>query len=157
VKVFIKLIASGLFAGYAPIAPGTIGSIWGIIIYLLFYRYPLLFRFITILIFIAGFLISEKAEIIFQKKDSEKIVIDEIASMCLVYIFINPEYLMLITGFILFRVFDIIKPIPARKIEKLSGAKAVMIDDVIAAVYTILSVFVISRLQIMGILPMWYI
>jgi phosphatidylglycerophosphatase A len=157
VKILIKLIASGLYAGYSPIAPGTVGSLWGVVLYLLFYRHACAFLFITAVLFVLGFAISERAEALFSEKDSKKIVIDEIASMCLVYIFINPEYIMLVSGFVLFRFFDIIKPIPARKIEKLSGAKAVMGDDLIAAVYTIFLLFIINSLQAAGILPVRYI
>jgi phosphatidylglycerophosphatase A len=156
-KGIIKLIASGFYAGYSAMAPGTVGSLWGVVIYILLYKNPILFLLVTAAFFVAGFFVSESAERIFNRKDSDKIVIDEIASMCLVYIFIKPEYYMLISGFVFFRFFDIIKPIPARRIEKLSGAKAVMLDDVVAAIYTILCLLAIHRLQLWGILPMRYI
>jgi phosphatidylglycerophosphatase A len=152
-KAFVKLIASGFFAGYSPIAPGTIGSLLGIVIYILLYRYPSAFALTTLILFFVGFLVSGNAEKLFGKKDSERIVIDEIASMCLVFMFIKPDWLMLISGFILFRFFDIIKPPPAKIFERFSGAKAVMLDDIIAAVYTIIVLFAISRFQAEGILP----
>jgi phosphatidylglycerophosphatase A len=156
-KILIKLIASGFYAGYSPIAPGTLGSLWGVVLYFLFHRHASVFLSITAFLFVLGFLISERAEVIFNEKDSKKIVIDEMASMCLVYIFIKPEYIMLVSGFVLFRFFDIIKPVPARKIEKLSGAKAVMGDDLVAAVYTVLLLLTINSLQAAGILPVKYI
>jgi phosphatidylglycerophosphatase A len=137
-KALIRLLASGFFAGYSPIAPGTVGSLWGVVIYILLYRYPLIFALATLILFIIGFSVSGKAEELFEKKDSKKIVIDEIASMCLVYAIIRPgNWLMLVLGFVLFRVFDIIKPPPARKIEGFSGAIAVMLDDIVAAIYTV--------------------
>ena len=155
-KTLIKLIASGFYAGYSPIAPGTLGSLWGVVLYFLFHRHTSAFLFITAFLFILGFAISERAEVIFNEKDSKKIVIDEMASMCFVYIFIKPEYIMLVSGFVLFRFFDIIKPVPARKIEKLSGAKAVMGDDLVAAAYTVLLLLIINSLQAAGILPVKY-
>jgi phosphatidylglycerophosphatase A len=108
VKILIKLIASGLYAGYSPIAPGTVGSLWGVVLYLLFYRHACAFLFITAVLFVLGFAISERAEALFSEKDSKKIVIDEIASMCLVYIFINPEYIMLVSGFVLDLLPDLV-------------------------------------------------
>jgi phosphatidylglycerophosphatase A len=152
-KAFVRLIASGFFTGYCPIAPGTIGSLWGIAIYILLYRYPETFVLATFILFIIGFSVSGAAEQLFGKKDSERIVIDEVASMCLVFIFIKPDWLMLILGFMLFRFFDIIKPPPAKIFEKLSGGKAVMLDDIVAAVYSIIALFALSCLQAEGILP----
>jgi phosphatidylglycerophosphatase A len=105
------------------------------------------------LLFILGFLVCTKAEAIFGKKDSGRIVIDEIASMCLVYLFIKPSWGMLILGFIIFRVFDIVKPPPARKVQEFSGSRGVMLDDIIAACYTVAVLFVIYIVKEAGILP----
>jgi phosphatidylglycerophosphatase A len=149
----IKFISSGLGAGYCPIAPGTIGSLWSVAIYLLLYPYPAALISSALLLFVAGFAVSRRAELLFGEKDSKRIVIDEIASMCLVSIFIKPDWFMLGSGFLFFRFFDIVKPPPARMLEGLSGARAVMLDDVVAAVYTILMLFVFNKLQAGGILP----
>lgn len=146
-KTIIKMVSSGLYAGYSPVAPGTIGSLLGVLIYLQLISYPSLYILAVLLLFTLGFLICGKAEEIFGKKDSPKIVIDEVASMCLVYLFIKPTWFMLITGFILFRIFDIIKPPPARKLEKVSGSKGVMLDDLIAACYTIITLFAIYMIK----------
>lgn len=156
-KVIIRMIASGLYTGYSPIAPGAIGSLWGILIYLLLHKHPVIFIFVTMLLFIIGFLVCAKAEEIFDEKDSKRIVIDEIASMCLVYLFIKPGWFMVITGFLIFRFLDVIKPPPARRAEKLSGSLGIMLDDVIAAVYTIVILFIIYLLNAAGILPLFYI
>ena len=152
-KLLVKLIASGFGAGYFPIAPGTVGSIWGVVMYILLYRYPLAFVLSTVILFVIGFMVSGRAEGLFAEKDSRKIVIDEIASMCLVFMFIKPDWLMLAAGFLVFRFFDIIKPAPARRVERFSGGKAVMFDDIIAAIYTILILFALNKLQAEGILP----
>ncbi|TRZ80039.1 phosphatidylglycerophosphatase A [bacterium] len=152
-KLLVKLIASGFGAGYVPIAPGTVGSLWGVAIYVLLYRYPSVFVLSTLILFYIGFAVSSRAEKLFGEKDSKKIVIDEIASMCMVFMFIKPDWLILLTGFLLFRFFDIVKPPPARMVEKYSGAKAVMLDDVIAAAYTIMVLFALSSFQKAGILP----
>jgi len=152
-KLLVKLIASGFGAGYSPIASGTVGSIWGVVIYILLYRYPSAFVLSTVILFVIGFMVSGRAEGLFAEKDSRKIVIDEISSMCLVFMFIKPDWFMLLAGFLLFRFFDIIKPPPARKIEKFSGGKAVMLDDIVAAAYTIAVLFALTRFQSAGIFP----
>lgn len=137
-KTVIKMVSSGLYIGYSPVASGTLGSIWGVLIYLQLREFPAIYIFVVMLLFIVGFLLCTKAEEIFGKKDSPKIVIDEIASMSLVYLFIKPTWFMVISGFILFRIFDIIKPPPGRKVQSLPGSAGVMLDDVVAAVYTII-------------------
>jgi phosphatidylglycerophosphatase A len=92
-------------------------------------------------LYVVGFLICQKAEEEFKKKDSSRIVIDEIASMCFVYLFIKPTMSMLVLGFVIFRIFDIIKPPPARRLQNLPGARGVMLDDVVAAWYTIIVLY----------------
>ena len=153
----IKILASGFYAGYSPVASGTVGSLWGVLIYLLLYKYPHLLILVTFLLLLLGFLICTKAEEIFGEKDSKRIVIDEIAGICLVYLFIKPTWLILIIGFLLFRFFDIIKPLPARRLEKLPGALGIMLDDMVAAIYTILVILVIYIFKLTEILPMLYI
>lgn len=143
-KRIIKLISTGFYLGYSPIAPGTVGSLLGVLIYLLLRELVYVYIAVTLLLFIVGFIVSEKAEEIFNEKDSPKIVIDEIASICLVYIFIKPTWLMVGFGFLLFRVFDIMKPYPAKRLEKLSGSKGIMLDDLVAACYAILGVVILN-------------
>jgi phosphatidylglycerophosphatase A len=150
----IKLIASGLYTGYVPQAPGTAGSLLGIALYILTKRHENFFLIITLVLFAIGFLACEKAEEIFGEKDSQKIVIDETASMCLVCLFTQHDWIMLIAGFIFFRFFDIVKPYPAKQAEKLKGSKAVMLDDMVAALYAICVLF---ALRLSGILPVWNI
>lgn len=138
----IKMVSSGLYLGYSPLAPGTLGSIWGLLIYLQLREFPGVYILTVTLLFAVGFLLCGKAEQIFGRKDSPRIVIDEIASMSLVYLFIKPTRFMIISGFLLFRIFDIIKPSPAKRIQALSGSAGVMLDDVVAAIYTIIALAV---------------
>jgi phosphatidylglycerophosphatase A len=87
-------------------------------------------------VFLLGLITSNNAEKILGK-DSKHIIIDEFCGYLLSVVFVpkNTEYLLV--GFILFRVFDILKPPPIRKIEKgISGGAGVMLDDILAAVYT---------------------
>ncbi len=131
----IKFIATGAYSGYSPIAPGTAGSVVGISIYLLSISFQLSafsYLLLTISIVFIGIWVSGKAEEIFEKKDSQKIVIDEIAGM-LISLFMLPQgFFIVLSGFIIFRVLDIAKPFYI--LEKLPGGWGVMMDDVAAGI-----------------------
>jgi phosphatidylglycerophosphatase A len=154
VKFIIKLIATFFYTGYFPIAGGTFASLVSVFIYILLpVSAPARVLFVFFL-FLTGFLVSGRAEALLQSKDSGKIVIDEVASMSLICLFAQRDYLFLTCGFLCFRFFDIVKPPPIKRIEHMTGSKAVMLDDLAAALYTILALFLISRLQRAGILPL---
>jgi len=95
-----------------------------------------------------GVFSSAKLESDSGVKDPSYIVIDEFACMFPVFFLIPPRPAYVLTGFILFRLFDILKPPPIRQIEKIKGGWGVMLDDLAAAVYTnlILHVLVYSRI-----------
>lgn len=69
-------------------------------------------------------------------KDSSKVVIDEVAGMCLTLLFIPVKWQYMVVGLVLFRLFDIVKPLYIRRMEKLNGGWGVMLDDVLAGVYS---------------------
>ena len=136
-KWTIKFIASGFFSGYSPLIPGTTGSLIGVLVYLSLknFRYPHYLLFLFILFFL-GVWISKEAENIFKEKDSKKIVIDEIIGF-LVAVFLLPfRPKFIISSFILFRLFDWWKPFPIRRAERFKGGWGVMLDDLLAGVYT---------------------
>jgi phosphatidylglycerophosphatase A len=145
----IKLLATGFYTGYTPIAPGTAGSLIGVIIYLgmyhLFWPYYLL---ILIALTFFGIWLSNQATIyFFKKKDSKRIVIDEIIGFLITMFLIIPAETsfsdiflfrygkFIIVGFLVFRVIDILKPFPLRRLERLPGGWGVMCDDLLAGVY----------------------
>ncbi len=147
-KTVIKMISSGLYLGYSPIAPGTVGSILGVLIFLQLQNFPLIYIFVCLLLILLGFLTSGKAEEIYKQKDPRKIVIDEIAGMCIVYLGMQAKLWIIISGFLIYRILDIIKPPPAKRAENLSGATGIMLDDIIAAVYTNIILQVLTRLPL---------
>ena len=89
---------------------------------------------VTILITVLGVWVSNKVEADWGK-DSSKVVIDEVAGMCISLLFVPPTIVNLLIGFVLFRFFDIVKPLLIRKAEALPGGWGVMADDVLAGVY----------------------
>ncbi len=141
IRFFVILFSSGFGSGYLPVGSGTAGSVVGCAIFFLFHRMSPLLYLITVLSFIVfSVWISARAEIIYGKKDDRRIVIDEIAGM-LVGLFAMPVDLkILMAGFILFRFFDISKIFPANVAQsKLNGGFAVVTDDIVAGIYTNIS------------------
>ncbi|MEK6689920.1 MAG: phosphatidylglycerophosphatase A [Nitrospirota bacterium] len=133
----IIFIATVSYIGYFPVAPGTAGSLAGFLILWIADFTPLTLSIIILLLFPLGVYVSKESEKIFLKRDSPRIVFDEVVG-AFISVFLLPkkiEYIIL--AFFIFRFFDIVKPYPIRKIdEKVKGGFGVMLDDVIAAVYT---------------------
>jgi phosphatidylglycerophosphatase A len=93
---------------------------------------------LTLVAFTAlGIWAADRAEPIFGEKDSSKIVVDEIAGFMIANFAAAAGLAPLIAAFILFRFFDIIKPYPARRAERLPGGAGVVLDDVVAGLYSL--------------------
>ncbi|MDO9464933.1 MAG: phosphatidylglycerophosphatase A [bacterium] len=137
-KNLIRLISSFLLIGYSPYAPGTVGSLAGLGLYwILSHHYSSGLYFLILgLLFIVGILIGKKAEEVFGKKDCRKFVLDEVFGILIALTMVPFRPFYIITGFILFRIFDILKPFPAKMAEKLPHGWGVMLDDAVAGIYT---------------------
>jgi phosphatidylglycerophosphatase A len=121
--------------GYAPLAPGTFGSAVGLVVWWLLPSSPVAQAAAIVAIFVAGSWGGSVAERHFGRTDPGQVVIDEVMGM-LITLFLNPVgWTGAIAGFFLFRLFDVIKPYPANRLEKLHGGIGVMADDAMAAVY----------------------
>ena len=140
----IKLISTCFYTGYSPVVPGTLGSLAGLLLYVLIGKDFMFYIGISIFLLIVGFLISGRAENIFGIKDDRRIVIDEVCGMMLSLLFIPYKRLYYLIGFLLFRLFDVCKPYPARKLEKMHGSAGIMLDDIVAALYTNLVLRIIT-------------
>ena len=140
-----KIFATGFGAGYSPIAPGTAGALVGISITiqkevwgLAFFNTQYLVDLDLIVLIIVFMLIGVLATNALEKEwghDPQKIVIDEIVGVWIAILAIPMSWNTLILAFILFRIFDIWKPLGIRKMEQLKGGWGVMMDDVLAGVY----------------------
>lgn len=141
-RKLILFLATGLYSGYAPFAPGTAGSVvglllaWGITVPLE-HRSPFGALALIAALFAVGCWVSERAEKLLDQHDSSHIVIDEIVGMALtMYLCPAVSWMAFSAGFALFRLFDILKPEPAGLIDRrMRGGVAVMLDDVAAAIY----------------------
>ncbi len=121
--------------GYAPVAPGTFGSAAGLLVWWLLPATATAQLVAIVAIFIVGSWSGNIAERHFGRTDPGQVVVDEVMGM-LITLFLNPVgWIGAFAGFLIFRVFDVIKPYPANKLEQLHGGIGVMADDGMAAIY----------------------
>lgn len=141
-KAFLEklaiIVSTGVYTGYSPLVPGTVGTLVGIPIFLLLSFFnPLIYGLATLIIFSMGVWSSGKAEAIFERKDAPPIVIDEIVGFLIAMFFVPKKGVNIILGFFLFRFFDIVKPYPANVMNKrVKGGWGIVLDDVFAGIYT---------------------
>jgi phosphatidylglycerophosphatase A len=169
-KDYLALAIGTCGVGYLPIAPGTWGSLVGVGIYLLlqvstFRITQLLFPpnsfvpFLPLAIFIAAQLVlitvvilvgiwaASRTEKLLGRKDPSKVVIDEVSGQLIALLPLVPRFepgwLSIISAFLLFRLFDIVKPYPARRLESLESGLGIMADDIVAGAYAAVATSII--------------
>ncbi|MCK4673812.1 phosphatidylglycerophosphatase A [candidate division WOR-3 bacterium] len=140
-----KILATGFFLGYIRIAPATFSCLISIVIWYFLFPYKLVYILVVIILFFTGVKVSNDLTKIWGK-DPHKIVIDEYACLLIPLYFIPQRILPLAITFVLFRIFDIIKPWPIRKLEDFPGGWGVMLDDLGAAIYTTVVILIIMAL-----------
>lgn len=132
-------IATAFGIGHIPGAPGTYASLATVVVFSAFWltgRFlPALHLSTVCLISLAGILSSGAISRSTGEEDPQFIVIDEVAGQLLTFLFLPISVVNLVLGFIVFRVFDMWKPFPIRKLEPLEGGVGVMADDLAAGVY----------------------
>jgi phosphatidylglycerophosphatase A len=131
------LLATAGYAGYFPVAPGTVGSVVGLVVYgLVWWTQSSAVEIALILgLFAAGVWAGTIAEVV---------------GMLITLAFIPVGWSGALAGFVLFRIFDVIKPFPAARFEKLHGGLGVMADDAMAAIYANVSLRILLVL-----VPRW--
>jgi phosphatidylglycerophosphatase A len=144
---FIVIAATWFGSGFSPIASGTVGTLAAIPLYLLWSGLPLLWYTLLLLPMICfASWISGEAEKIFNKKDSGKIVIDEVVGYLVTMIGVPLTWQGVLLGFLLFRFFDITKIPPARYFDrKVKNGWGVVMDDVVAGGYACLTLHLLLR------------
>ena len=152
VSQFARCIASFFYVGFIPLIPGTFGSLAAFAIYFPLHYYTSDWRIYAVCIVAVvgiGIWASHRAQQDSKILDPSFVVIDEVAGQLITLFLIPFSWYAVVSGFLLFRMLDILKPQPARKAEDLPGGWGIMMDDVIAGVYgnIILSVatFILHR------------
>ncbi len=132
-----QMIATGLGTGYAPVAPGTAGSILGVFAYVLIAQQNWIWQLAWILlVLLLGWWASNEWEKETGVHDDRRIVVDEIVGVWIALFAFSPNEWVFLGGFLLFRLFDIWKPFPANWIDRTwKGGKSVMFDDVVAGLF----------------------
>jgi len=123
--------------GFVPRAPGTVGSLAGVALFWAV-RSAHSFWLEAVVLFavvLVGVVAASEAESKYQHRDPGHIVIDEVAGMLLTLLAVPVGVGGVMIGFVVFRVFDIVKPFPARQAEALPGGWGVMVDDLVAGLY----------------------
>jgi len=145
-------LATVLGIGRIPFAPGTFGSIPGVLLALWLHHLglPWLEAGLIIVIFAVGIWAAGETERYFQLTDPGPVVIDEVLGMLVTLAFLPVNATGAIVGFVAFRVFDIVKPFPARNLERLPGGLGIMADDFAAGVWG----QIVMRLLV-WMLPTW--
>ena len=142
-----NLIATGFYIGYVPLLPGTMGSLLGAFLYWLLPNSTApSFLIVIAVLFFVGVWASTEVEKQTETRDNQKIVIDEVVGVLITLALFEKELIWMGVGFILFRVFDIIKLFPANYSERLPGGWGVMMDDVVAGVYGAVSLRLLYQL-----------
>jgi phosphatidylglycerophosphatase A len=132
----LALVVATVFGvGYAPVAPGTFGSAAGLVLWWLLPSTTVVHAVAIVALFAVGSWSGNVAEHYYGRTDPGQVVIDEVMGV-LITLFMNPVgWRGAIGAFLLFRVFDVIKPYPSNRLEKLHGGVGVMADDGMAAIY----------------------
>jgi phosphatidylglycerophosphatase A len=146
-------LATGLGVGFVPIAPGTAGSIEGVVIFIAIFALHrglsallLLLAIVNVVVFGVGVWASTRTCEITGLKDPRLVVIDEVSGQLIALtplaLWPSLSIAAVVIGFLLFRVFDIFKPYPIRKLERLHAGLGVMADDVLAGIYAALLLWI---------------
>ncbi len=148
------LLATWINLGYSPVAPGTAGTLGGLVL-IAAIRWtgslPLEIGAILVLL-VLGIWSAQVAERHFGLEDPGPVVIDEVVGILVTLVFLPSVWQVFLAGFLLFRLFDIVKPYPANRLEHLHGGVGIMADDVMAGIY--------ANLVIQGLVwfrPGWFV
>ena len=146
-------VATCAHVGYAPVAPGTFGSLLALVLYYLIRRQQstAIELGVIAVVVVIGLWSATEAEHHFGGIDPGPVVIDEVVGM-LITLALHPVNIKgAVVGFFIFRLLDIVKPWPARRLELLPGGFGVVLDDVMAGVYGNLIVW-----GLVSALPSWF-
>lgn len=147
------LLSTAFYVGYFPIAPGTAGSAAGLVVYWVLRQAgsPAFEVAAIVALFVAGVWSGTEAERHFETEDPGPVVLDEVVGILITLAFLPMSWSVALLGFVVFRVFDVVKPYPSSRFERLPGGLGVMADDAMAAVY--------SNLVVRGsvwLMPAWF-
>jgi len=144
----VHLLAFGLGTGLSPVAPGTAGSVLGVLLYLPLSALPLaVYLGVTALLFAAGVWLCARTSKDLGVHDHRGIVWDEVVGFLITMIALPRAWPWIVCGFLLFRFFDIVKPWPIRWLDRrVGGGLGIMLDDLVAGLFALILLQLALRL-----------
>ena len=140
-KNFTKYFATLFGIGFIPLAPGTFGSLFAILIWYVFIDLFSIFYFIVLFLFVlsVSFYFTDIYLDNYKKKDPSEVIVDEFLGQSIPLLFIvNFNIYEVLIAFVTFRFFDIYKIYPINKMEDLKGSYGVILDDIVAGIYSLI-------------------
>jgi len=137
-KKFSKITATFFGVGYFPLAPGTLTSAIIVLLYKFFLHrlsWPF-YLFLFFVLFVLGTFVADVYSRMVKKEDPRTVVIDEAAGQFIAMFLLSPQWTICAASFLLFRFFDIVKPFPIKRVEMFPGGFGIMLDDIVAAIFT---------------------
>ena len=135
-KRWVELVTTFFYVGYSPLAPGSMASALGAGLAFICHRQMFLYSGLFVVITWLGFKVSGAMEKIKETKDPGCIVIDEVSGMMIAFFLLPWRLDIFWATYFLFRAFDMFKIYPASRFEKIPGGTGVMMDDIVAGIYT---------------------
>ena len=151
-KNFTKYFATLFGIGFIPLAPGTFGSLFAILIWYIFIDLFSIFYFIALFLFVlsVSFYLTDIYLDNYKKKDPSEVIVDEFLGQSIPLLFIvNFNIYEVLIAFVTFRFFDIYKIYPINKIEDLKGSYGVILDDIVAGIYSLIILMLYKILILM--------
>ena len=142
-----KILFTALYIGYSPLAPGTMGTILAVLIYIIEYLLIgdcswIINLFIVIIMLYPSIKLGDAGVAYFNNSDPQEIVLDEVMGFWISILFFPFNWKIIALAFVVFRIMDIIKPYPAYKLQRLKNGMGVMIDDYIAGIYSNITILI---------------
>lgn len=138
----VHIFSFGFGAGFSPVAPGTVGTLFAVPLYLVLVSFSsTVYISCVVVLFIAGCWSCKQTAEALSTPDPPGVVIDEIVGYLVAMLFVPFEWYWVLAGFLLFRLFDIWKPWPVSLVDRhITGGLGIMLDDVVAAFYSLLCI-----------------
>ena len=148
-----KIFVTFFYIGFSKVIPGTVGSLAALIFISIINLYlsKIIFYLIFVLVFLLSIYMIDYYQRSVNKKDPSEIIIDEFLGIYFIFLFLDNikninNFLLITLIFFLFRFFDVLKPFPINYIDrKITSSLGVILDDILAAFYTILCIIIINE------------
>lgn len=141
-----KILGTFFYTGYLPKMPGTFTSFFAMLLFLIpGFENPTLLMILISLFMGIGVVIGSKFESV-HGKDPSIFTLDEVVGTWISLLFVKKTFYFILLAFVIWRILDIVKPFPANIAEKIKGGWGIMLDDVIAGVYTLLIMIALINL-----------